>query len=1066
MNPVLVAFIEMEVFIPAPAWIMLLLKVTAILLVAWGAYFLLRRTNPHWQVLLWRVTASALILLPIFTWLLPSLDVRVARPSPVAKEANEITEKTIEPTVEPVAKEAEAFREATPVATNFLDEGVVDPPPEVPKRLSDTAMPPGVTDPGKDAGVSAVLTHHPGEQMSAPVAVPGAFAWFTWSGLCLAVWSCGILVLSLRFLVGRYRLSKVVRLAQPVQEFIDSECRRVAEAIGCRRRIEVLQSSRITSPLICGAGRPCLLLPSEICTQAYRADLTGILAHELTHLCSRDLIWNLVFQWVSILLWFHPLIWFLRKVHLAACELACDAMSARFVGDVADYCRALARVAIAVSGKIPASGIAMARRSSVLYRLNTLSKRVLPLPLRRGSVFGVGLVVLLSVLFLGALQLVPDDSTSSPDTSRSTVASVPPPSATAGKPEVAPNASKKTPLFTSISAVLKWYPQKQEIVIQGDGTCVYTIEGRPAAINEEKPMPAGRSTFKLRPEKLRELEELYQKRDWLTVFGKEGPGTHANTAGIELTLKHDGRTRNITCAGERTDNYNAFTEFFNGLFHQERMLYRIESGTRMYRSEAYYNLFCELEVLQGNRDIMPPVYDIDYTRYLQLFLPALREPHSAKTEDLRTAIALVNVLGMKSETKYLAKLAYDRECGVKADVARVLARFEGPQAVPVLAEMAESTEEARRQLIGMGEYATPAILDTLSKNNGGGSESAYHLIRAYLNYWLEIPGPIDPRIVRAVRRIVEKRLGKYGNEYYEQFLKQVESDPIPESKFSCLMDRWSNVSNPTSLQLVHGCYVVVDGRIVQYAAAPAPKADEKRFEILFRTNQTDNQLTLEMGWKPWRFLRPKSGKVPLKKVDTMKIDVPPESKFQWVFSPHHRSTLVSYSGRARILDRFRVLWEGHFVKDGKVIKRVVYVAKVVKPDGSVTRFEPPLKPAPTIGESVKPFKVPINLTYQGLHLNEDNQLTDPLLLQAIQVARKNYGIRHKGGDSAGIEETEMKLVYETGALAPNEERFTVFWAKERNVFCIQYAKADAKYVCKYFGPFLGDPFENLNLPRK
>ena len=140
----------------------------------------------------------------------------------------------------------------------------------------------------------------------------------------------------------------MVRRATRPPQWICGECMRVAEAIGCRTRVEVLQSADISSPFLCGLRRPLLLLPARMCDDSYCRDLPGIFAHELTHVRSHDVLWNVGLQLISIVLWFHPLVWRMRKAHLAACELVCDAVSASFVGDVTDYCRTLARVAVDV----------------------------------------------------------------------------------------------------------------------------------------------------------------------------------------------------------------------------------------------------------------------------------------------------------------------------------------------------------------------------------------------------------------------------------------------------------------------------------------------------------------------------------------------------------------------------------------------------------------------------------------------------------------------------------------------------------------------------------------------
>ena len=87
MNPLLIAFGPLQPFIDAPVWVVLLLKITAILFAAWLAHRVLARTNPRWRVLLWRVTAVGLIVLPAVAWLLPALEIHVQQSSPVEEAA-------------------------------------------------------------------------------------------------------------------------------------------------------------------------------------------------------------------------------------------------------------------------------------------------------------------------------------------------------------------------------------------------------------------------------------------------------------------------------------------------------------------------------------------------------------------------------------------------------------------------------------------------------------------------------------------------------------------------------------------------------------------------------------------------------------------------------------------------------------------------------------------------------------------------------------------------------------------------------------------------------------------
>ena len=60
--------------------------------------------------------------------------------------------------------------------------------------------------------------------------------------LLLAVWLGGIAVLVFRLSIGQYRIWRMVRRAKHPPQWICGGCLRVAEAIGCRAGVEVLQS--------------------------------------------------------------------------------------------------------------------------------------------------------------------------------------------------------------------------------------------------------------------------------------------------------------------------------------------------------------------------------------------------------------------------------------------------------------------------------------------------------------------------------------------------------------------------------------------------------------------------------------------------------------------------------------------------------------------------------------------------------------------------------------------------------------------------------------------------------
>ena len=74
----------LQAIVDAPVWCLLLLKITAMLCLAWLVHLALFGANPRWRVLLWRMTAAGLIALPAIVWLLPAMQIRFI-PSPENK---------------------------------------------------------------------------------------------------------------------------------------------------------------------------------------------------------------------------------------------------------------------------------------------------------------------------------------------------------------------------------------------------------------------------------------------------------------------------------------------------------------------------------------------------------------------------------------------------------------------------------------------------------------------------------------------------------------------------------------------------------------------------------------------------------------------------------------------------------------------------------------------------------------------------------------------------------------------------------------------------------------------
>ena len=177
-----------------------------------------------------------------------------------------------------------------------------------------------------------------------------------------SIWLAGVLVLTVRLIVGSLGLARLVRRSSAVPEAIVRECldnrRPPGMSSGGPRAADV--GGRDSLP-----GR-ALCIPSCSCrsgnAKTLRSDdLRAILAHELAHARNHDLAWNLAAHVASILLWFHPLAWRIRAAHAAACDAVCDAVAVDLLGDVASYGRTPGTAGRAGGWPSPVHGLAMAR---------------------------------------------------------------------------------------------------------------------------------------------------------------------------------------------------------------------------------------------------------------------------------------------------------------------------------------------------------------------------------------------------------------------------------------------------------------------------------------------------------------------------------------------------------------------------------------------------------------------------------------------------------------------------------------------------------------------------------
>ncbi|MCA9016874.1 MAG: M56 family metallopeptidase, partial [Planctomycetaceae bacterium] len=105
-------------------------------------------------------------------------------------------------------------------------------------------------------------------------------------------------------------------------------------------------SEETDAPFAIGAFRPVIVMPRAMTEQLQPDQLTIVIAHELAHIRRRDLFIGWFETLVSIVWWFHPALWWLRKSLRQTREDCCDdLLLAHQLAEPERYCETLIEAA-------------------------------------------------------------------------------------------------------------------------------------------------------------------------------------------------------------------------------------------------------------------------------------------------------------------------------------------------------------------------------------------------------------------------------------------------------------------------------------------------------------------------------------------------------------------------------------------------------------------------------------------------------------------------------------------------------------------------------------------------
>ena len=235
--------------------------------------------------------------------------------------------------------------------------------------------------------------------------------------ILLGIWILGMLAMMILVIKSSLRLRIIKRSALPLQ---NPEVRRLynkcLNEMKIARNIPVYSTAFLKSPIIVGLLKPCIYLPIHLISDYHESDMRYMLLHELQHYRHKDALANYLMNFVGVLYWFNPFVWFALREMRNDREIACDTSVLKMLeaDDYEDYGNTL----INFIEKVSSSPFPFA--SSLSGNMKQMKRRIINIASYEKPTFykklkGLTAFILIAVLILG---LTPFISTYAADESR------------------------------------------------------------------------------------------------------------------------------------------------------------------------------------------------------------------------------------------------------------------------------------------------------------------------------------------------------------------------------------------------------------------------------------------------------------------------------------------------------------------------------------------------------------------------------------------------------------------------------------------------------------------------
>ncbi|GAA4751905.1 M56 family metallopeptidase [Flavisolibacter ginsenosidimutans] len=146
---------------------------------------------------------------------------------------------------------------------------------------------------------------------------------------------------------------------------------KIAAHLGIVKKVKLVVSSLVSSPVTVGYLKPMILLPVAAMNQLSTAQVEAVLLHELSHIRRYDYLVNFIVSIIHTLLYFNPFAKLFMNAIEADRETCCDELVLQFGYDKVGYASALLQLE-KLSGRHKALALAAAGKQNLLTRIEKI----------------------------------------------------------------------------------------------------------------------------------------------------------------------------------------------------------------------------------------------------------------------------------------------------------------------------------------------------------------------------------------------------------------------------------------------------------------------------------------------------------------------------------------------------------------------------------------------------------------------------------------------------------------------------------------------------------------------